>query len=399
MAGGVSDDAPNTSDPARGAGVLTDPDDPVVEILLAYTCAVHVAKQDAFRSDSFGDIYDAILTNRPSTTGGTSLVSKWPEFEIHRLMLFDDEVGAINKDSSLQAAYARGDRGQIASTSSSRTLDRTSATGIPMRLAVPQLDLRGGDRPFSVHLLRRRCLSVSGYSGVPVLYLFHDLLDHVWLFEKIRAAGLVDKYSDMIDSIGSPWSGDILSRHGELFSAIGFASRRFLHNGRSLMKYLPDFKTVCARLERASLLDERLAEAMAFFERDPMLRQWSIFSLLDATSQLVEERRRWGATKILDSIQVGAPDHVPTVFPLHSTSYIAFFFETVRLLALELPAFLEAQRQTNYRVEAALADLVDGHSEGMQVHMDEMHPLPKLDALTKRVLDREPGFSTAYFLP
>lgn len=371
----------------------------------AYTTANFLAKKDDLSGLAFDDLYtlgrdfhlgEAAALERLSDRFGKDI-------SIHNLHLSDDEEGCLSAYPELEERYANGDRHQIAAASDvARNLDAFRASGIsfafiedPETLDTTRDKITSPELPYSAQLIRERIVTVSGFDYARLLYLYHDVLDHMWLFSHIRDKGIEGRYADMFKDVGSPFDGFLLSRQSEMVSGIGFATRRYLSASDSLAAYAPDPKQIASALEGLGSDDLRVTSAAERFARDDVVARCAAFALKDATSQLAEERRRWGSVKVLGRDENGQ-SATEGVFSLFEPRYVAFVMDVITSLTDNLPEYEAEQSRVNAIIEGLVRQYLQTGEASGSLALTNSVITQHIPSETMDWMNENKGFSTSY---
>ncbi len=191
-------------------------------------------------------------------------------------------------------------------------------------------DLAGeGILPITEYVKNSKVLGVNGFMGSKISLAIHDFMDHLWTFNTIQNAGILDRYSDLFASVGNPELTDIFKREGEMVASIAFGIRLF--------QTMP---SAFGPLMRSSAIETHLDELfvegkleqrhMNAYRRIKSLRKGSVewqslgFAFSNYITELDEQRRKHGKIKQRDPRTrkiIGELD------PL-SPDYLSFFIDT-----------------------------------------------------------------------
>lgn len=271
---------------------------------------------------------------------------------ILKLMLTDNESQCVAIDQSLGLRFGQTDANQKKDGTSEQTLDFYLANGVSVSidtdqkhttLEVASADMR--DVPLIEKIKAERVITANKFENSRVLHLLHDVIDHIWLFSHLRQEGVFSKYQDFLESVDFGERAFLYSRQAELFSTVGFGSRRWPliqqnpHNTLSINEIkaiLADGEDV--RTEEAS----QTLDSMSDIESE-----WCISIIENMAIQIADERRRWGSIKQTTS---------EGVRPMHLLDpiYMAMLIDSVRSLqpTEQLFRFLKVQ----FGVSAILQD-------------------------------------------
>lgn len=373
--------------------------------LQVHTTGNFLAKQEQFADSSIAEVFDLAdkYHNGEDVDLGAENIAA---IAIHGYMLHDDEQGALSTFSSLRPKFEQSDVNQVKAATDSRNLDYFLNDGIAYAFNEEKRDeiiaSTNKDLPLTAQLIRGRIATVSGFEDSRLLYLFHDVLDHAWLFDFMREQGLTEKYEDVVSGIGSPFEGFLFSRQSEIFSGIGFASRRYLSNPEYFNNQALPEGSVAAHLRQVGDPDDkRIADVVKLLDERPDIERWASFALKDTTGQIAEERRRWGAVKILQKDAKGNLAATDEVLSLYDPRYIALVAETVaRLAEPENTAnYVNSQQQLNLSVETSLRRFIYGSESLGKVSLAGGLEVDAMDKQHNDWLMDNPAISTNYFIP
>lgn len=186
-----------------------------------------------------------------------------------------------------------------------------------------------GILPLTEYVKNGKILGVNGFMGSKVSLAVHDFMDHLWTFNMVEQAGILDRYSYMFDSIGNPQATDIFKREGEIVASVAFGVR-----------YFQTMPSAFGPLKRSSQIEQHLDELfvqgeleerhMTAYRTLKSLRKGSIdwqslgFSFSNYLTELDEQRRKYGRIKQVDPKTkrlIGELD------PL-SPDFVCFFIDT-----------------------------------------------------------------------
>ena len=185
-----------------------------------------------------------------------------------------------------------------------------------------------GILPITEYIKNERILSVSGFEGSKISLAIHDFMDHIWTFDKIRSAGLIDRYSELFESVGNPQLTDIFRREGEMVASIAFGVRLFQtapHGFVPLMKS----SHILERLEQMFLegrLESRHFDAyrtVKSLEEGSLEWQSLGFVFSNYITELNEQRRKHGKIKQRNTV---TKQLIGELDPL-SPDYLCFFID------------------------------------------------------------------------
>ena len=218
-----------------------------------------------------------------------------------------------------------------------RDLDGMLSEGMNIKILDSGLDAiskafelsRGGILPITEYLKNDKILSVNGFNHAKISLAIHDFIDHVWTFDMLRRSGLLDKYRDLFNSIGSPDLTDIFKREGEVVASIAFGVRYF--------QTMPaTFQPTCLPSEIERILDTHLISGdfedrhfdayriVKSLKHHSMEMQSLSFVFSNYLTELDEQRRKFGTIK-----QRIEGQKIKELDPF-SVDYLCFFIEAHR---------------------------------------------------------------------
>ncbi|HRJ06245.1 MAG TPA: hypothetical protein PK096_03610 [Candidatus Saccharibacteria bacterium] len=186
-----------------------------------------------------------------------------------------------------------------------------------------------GILPVTEYVKNGKILGVNGFLGSKVSLAVHDFMDHLWGFDMIEKAGILDRYADMFDSIGSPQSTDIYKREGEIVASVAFGVRYF-HTLPSAFGPLMRSSQIEAHLDDLFVdgdLEERHMEAyrtLKGMRKGSMDWQSLGFSFSNYLTELDEQRRKFGRIKQVDPKSKRLVGELDPFSP----DFVCFFIDT-----------------------------------------------------------------------
>ena len=230
----------------------------------------------------------------------------------------------------------RNDLYQFRSLASSRSLDAIKRDGIVVSIEAEALEVlqraaeaaRFDSVPMSERLKNQRIAVVNGFEGSKLSLAVHDSIDHAWTFALLESRGVLDKFREVMESIGDPAHTDIYKREGEAVASIAFGLRYW-----ALVKpgYVP-LTSASELLQHFDsmfdqrLLDDRHDDAYRHLRAlVPYSAQWQSlgFTFSNYMVELSEQRRKHGKIKQRDSVTKQVTGELDVMGP----DYLAFFVE------------------------------------------------------------------------
>lgn len=367
--------------------------------ILQESTAGYLAKQDEFRESPEYYVDQA----QQYHNGNTNAVEALHEdaLAIHSLMASDDEKGVLRRYPQLAGDYAASDRGQIKGARGKRNLDHFLQDGIGYEFDATQLDrirsLVVAGQPLTATLMREKIIKLNGFDS-RVNYAYHDVLDHMWFFDFARKHGLADKYADFLDPTGYPFGGFLFSKQSELLSGIGFNARLYTSQAQHRDNSSIDTAVMVGHLRTDNDESDARVQAVADkLETDAEFSDFTGFVIKGALSNILSQRRRYGAVKKLQVEGNGDLTNTGEVVPLLDPRYISFVAEAVALLDKHSDEYAGVQKKLNLMMEGALARFVHrGQTVGKIILAEELN-LDEVSPAAIEALDGRADVSTNYY--
>lgn len=186
--------------------------------------------------------------------------------------------------------------------------------------------------PSSLAHRLKSVLKINRFDQSRLMYLYHDLIDHLFFFDFCEKEGLFDQFATLFKQGDPPAQSDLFCRFSEHISGVSYAIRHFALNPlRPLPSHEPSIlkeylRAHCEQLDHIPDLDvPHIFDQLDHPERAP----WISSVVYDVVSQITDERRSWGCAK---SPQTGVP------ITLIQPEYIAFIVTcALRYLDERLP--------------------------------------------------------------
>lgn len=367
--------------------------------ILQESTAGYLAKQDEFVGSPE---YYAEQAQRYHD-GDTNVVDETHHdaLTIHALMANDNEAGVLERFPHLREDYAASDRGQVKGARGKRNLDHFLENGIDYRFDQSQLDRVRGlavpDWPLAATLMREQIINLNGFDA-RVNYAYHDVLDHMWLFDFVRKHGLADRYADFFDPTGYPFSGFLFSKQSELISGIGFNARLYTSQAEHRANSSLSTEAMVKHLQgEDNANDERVQAVIESLQADPELSDFAGFVIKGAISNILGQRRKYGAVKRLQPEDDGSLVNTGEVVPLLDARYIAFMADSVALLANHGGEYREIQKKLNLMMEGALTRFVRGGEPVGKIVLTSEVDLDGISPAVIEALDKRVDISTNYY--
>ncbi len=367
--------------------------------ILTHSTAEYLAKEHDFSAPNLVFyIQKAIDYHAGKDTDGFVTPEQADDIAVHAAMIVDDEASVLQAHPEFAPAYQRADEGQVRSARGRRNLDYFLHNGIEYMFDESKLSeseqLLMTDVPISQSLMRSKIVNANGFNA-RINYMYHDALDHIWLFDYVRKMGLADKYSDFFNTTGYPFDGFLLSRQAELISGVGFSARQYLANPGYYSTMALSKDTITEHMYTAADY-ESVAGAIRKVEQDPQLAVWAGFVIKGSTANILSQRRRYGAIKELvfgDSglVQTGK------IISLLDPRYLAFMIDTLDSLAADKVEYTLAQHEINLKVELALQRYIRHRQSLGSIVLGEVVDLSEIPPEIANRLFNNVGLSTSYY--
>ena len=329
-----------------------------------YSTAEFLAREDGFSQRTLAPYLEQArqaIRGTDSDLGEATIA----RVKLHRLLLEDKEKQFLASRPDLELEFTNADTYQLAMTSSAYNLDYFIEHGIPYKFDIEKQDharsivaVSGG---FAMKaLMREKIFSLSGFNGVSINYIFHDALDHAWLFNFMREHTLDQKYVDFIVATGNPFRGHLMSRESELLSGIGFTSRRFLSDENYYGELGMRPHDLITLMQNKNVhKDPRTEEAIDIIIDDEMTAAWAGFVVKATISNLILQRERWGGVKELSPLVGGRYASTGNIISLTDPRYLSLIIETVQLLARHKEEYINQELELSDVVESILLRFLD----------------------------------------
>jgi hypothetical protein len=201
-------------------------------------------------------------------------------------------------------SFNESDRNQVADADDPRTLDHYLANGLTIEATAADKALARSictDDQRAVPIIEKlkaaRLLTINGFANSRVMYLIHDMIDHVWFFDHLRNVGLFTRYRNFLISIDiNPATSFLYSRQSEVLSTICFGTRRWPLAKTRGERLLTREDDIAAIVEADN--NPHAGHVMRVYEgMTPENRELTRAVVENMVVQIADERRRWGAIK------------------------------------------------------------------------------------------------------
>ena len=226
------------------------------------------------------------------------------ELQVMWAMLHDDEDQAHRVIPSRIEHYLLQDQRETEHRLHTPHKDLAYFTRMPWRVGLctaPERVQNSGTRlPFSFERRCERILQINEFTASRVMYMYHDLIDHLCFFNYLDKFGTFDRFPQIFAPPDHPSHTHLYSRSSEHVSGVCFGLRHFAMNP---LRPLPDQAPLIILeylQEHAISLEDTLPEA---YDQVCALLQsvdradLTAAVMFDVISQVTDERRVWGIAK------------------------------------------------------------------------------------------------------
>lgn len=382
-----------------------EPVDSFISRLRRYTTANYLQKREEFVHLDYQKLYEVAeeVHNESDEISMHAVHNYLGAISIQSLMLEDDEETVLKQNPELEKPYTDSDQHQILAIDSDRDLQYFLSNGVDVSFNSDDRDYliesTDPNYPLTPQLLRGRFLQITDFPESRLAYTYHDLVDHVWLFDFLEREGIASKYSDLFDSIGSPFESFLFCKQAELVSGLGFASRRFLDPASAQHDYVESPEKISEVLKTVSNGDdERTRAVIDGLSSDTKVANWASFVIKDVFAQLADERKRWGTVKVLNKQDDGTlqPD---TILPLLDERYMSFLYDAVAALENNQETYRKIQIGLNFSMEKIVRDFLYKGVDEVNMQVRDLATASNVDldinSGSKRWLEKNLSMSTS----
>ena len=371
--------------------------------VLIHANAEYLAKENDFAAENLlFYIEQARQYHVLGSSAGFITAAQESDVKVHEFMIVDDEAAVLALRPELTSIFKESDENQLRSAKDWRSLDHFLANGIEYTFdeskRASASSLLVPDQPISKCLIREKIVNLNGFD-VRVNYMYHDILDHVWFFEYVRAIGLADRYADYFNSVGLPFNGFLFSRQAELISTVGFSARQYLSKPDYYNSIAMDIEVITEHMLSGDYKDDiRVLTAVQKLNNDPQLALFAGFVIKGDVASMLNQRRKFGAIKGI----VFVNNHLVEsgrIVPLLDPRYIAFIIDGLDGLKNESTRYANAQKNANLAIEVAIRQFIEKGQlvgkiiVGQAVDTSEM----RLPSNIEDQLTSDLGLSTSYY--
>lgn len=229
----------------------------------------------------------------------------------HTRSLIDDTSAAKNRVAERIKGYHQWNDEYETRQRPKRSLMFLRTNGLTIRIAPEDMPLvRAGyiddeSCPILDKVKNQKIASINGIEGSKISLTIHDIVDHFWIYEKLDALRILERYSEFLRMTGNPQNTDIYKREGELIASVGFEWRSSHLPER---QFFPTFNLariihIFEKIAKHHDLSDNQQQAVAILSTlDPQgneaIRLGSIYSGI--LVELMEQRRKSGFIRKLD---------------------------------------------------------------------------------------------------
>jgi hypothetical protein len=193
-----------------------------------------------------------------------------------------------------------------------------------------------------------RFATINGFAGSLMTLAIHDTYDHVFTFDVLDKAGLLDRYQGLFQRIGNPQSTDIYAREGELVASVTYNTRSWtlVEEGIEPTMTVPRLIRLLSKQGKTTENQERSLDSLTTISSDKEASRRVGYIATRVLIQLMEQRRKQGFIRDLNS------EFKPTgIFPLTDPEYMAFVVELALLMDAPKTNSINALVNTTVLVE------------------------------------------------
>lgn len=350
-----------------------------------------------------------LLKNKDIEKTYKFLLDTYPEIDIsierfkeicNVIIIYTEEIknniAAIMTDNDMRAQ--ENDHVQFTVNTPPKNIDFYEQNGIHVTMSPKQkveLNKLKESFPFQnkipiVELVKTDLLVDAGhFKDSKILHLFHDTLDHVWLFRFLENTGVFQRHQDFFKKIGDPQVNNIFRREGELVASVGFGFRRSQTLSPSF-KPIIEIGKIRKILNKYKQSENTKNVLMQLEEMDESQKQLVEKIISNMAMQIPDERRRFGHIKKREGEK-------EKPMRLLDGEYITFIVDAISELIKAEKEFIRAEEVFSSHVERFLEQSLDGESTDFIIKPDKFHETDnEISEHKKNWFHGHRGFSTIY---
>lgn len=246
-----------------------------------------------------------------------------------------------------------------------RSLDILRKKGMHIKISKPDIQMirenyvDEDNCPVIDQIKNKKIANINGFTQSKISLIIHDFFDHFWIYDLLESSGILQRYSEFLQSVGNPQNTDMFSREGELIASVGFEWRSS-HTPERDFKPLFSFSQIQDILHTNSnniSQNQRIAkEILKKIDAEEIKRLCSICS--GVFIELMEQKRVHGFIRKLDKnyTAIGLQS-------FYDPEYIALIIEVTHILCNPKTKAREQLFKTEITIEDYLTSLIRGESE------------------------------------
>lgn len=264
--------------------------------------------------------------------------------------------------------------------------------------------------PISEFIKNERMVDIGDHEMSKISLAIHDLVDHIWFMKLLEDEGVLERHSQLLESICNPGIRRAFSRESEMFASIAFGVRyrhamphgmnplvrvevlqtvlnRYDHPSYGRAKAIlsevcrtsdaqwPEGRAFAPAMYRSLVLNDRAPLSIRRVKRGVEYTSLS-FAFSNYLTELDEQRRKHGKIKVFTG------DHIRGELNPFSPAFISLFVEAHRELILPKNKHLDTLTAAHTAVESFLQRL------GTARHSDprDLELLLSLDVIQDRAI-------------
>ena len=208
----------------------------------------------------------------------------------------------------------------------------------------------------------KKIATINGLTDSKMSLSIHDTFDHFLTYDKLERMGILDRYSEFLQSVGNPQDTDLFNKEGELIASICFEWRSSHTPERQFkpLLSLPQIQRVFEKTDQQglSINQERAAGRLSDLpeEGEEATRLCSMYSGI--LVEFMEQRRKHGYIRQMDST-----NEAGSVLPLLEPEYLALIVEVNHMLCDPATRSREDLFSTEAIIEDYLIALARGETD------------------------------------
>jgi hypothetical protein len=229
-------------------------------------------------------------------------------------------------------------------------------------------------------------VDVGQFKDSRLMYIFHDVCDHIWFFNFLNEKNLFKKHNKFFMKIGDPLSKNIFSRESELVAGLGFGVRRYLNQTE---RYETFNDIIFKRLLESDQKYSQIRIQWSEISRNKNLSVMCCNILSNSFLQTVDERRRFGIVKILDNKS--------SEMELLDPDFIEFALDAISLCYFNKDVYMDFYIKVCLFIEQMVIGYVSNpNSNRFIVSLDKVNNMTDFQLDDAKWFQKNSHFSTYY---